>query len=109
MIDSQEDTPEELLRLQCAFYRNMNALICQATAENFGRRLESISRGSFMPSSGAADIATIAGLLNLDERSVFDQLKKTKHERLGFGRTVFYSLCDWFLAKRKPDAKPTRN
>ena len=105
---SNLDTAEELLKLQCGYYRRMNALLSLEAAERFGTRLDNLSEGAYMPASGSADVATIAGLLNLDQRSVFDQLKKTQHEQLGFGRTVFYSLANWFLAKRIPAAKPKR-
>ena len=86
---NHQDTPEELVHLQCVYYRRLNALLSQKSAEKLGERLENIARGSFMPASGFGDVLTLAGLMNLDERTVFDQLKKTKHEQLGFGRTVF--------------------
>ena len=102
-ISVNSDTPQELLRLQCEYYRSMNALITQETANNLGRRIALLSQGSYLPQGGFGDVATLGAFLNLDPRSVFDQLKKTDHEKLGFGQTVFYSIAEWFLAKRRPD------
>jgi len=96
-----QDTPEELIRLQCQYYRSANALLSLATAQHLGSRLANIAQGSFMPTSGFADVATLAGLLNLDQRSVFEQAAKADRRTFGFGRTVFYSLALWFTAPRK--------
>ena len=97
------DTPEELLHLQCEYYRRINALLPQAAADNLGPRIKNVSEGAFMPSGGYADIATLAGFLNLSQHAVSEQLKVTKHEQLGFGRTVFYAVAQWFFAPRKPN------
>lgn len=96
------DTPEELIRLQCQYYRSANALLSLATATHLGGRLANIAQGSYMPTAGFADVATLAGLLNLSQRSVFEQLANTPDRRsFGFGRTVFYSLALWFSTPRK--------
>lgn len=97
-----QDMQAELIHLQCEFYRRLNALLSQEAADNLGRRIGYIAKGAFLPAAGFADVSTMVGFLNLDERTMFDQLKKTEHEKLGFGRTVFYSIAEWFLAKRRP-------
>lgn len=98
-----QDTPAELLHLQCEFYRRMNALLPQAAADNLGPRIANVASGAFMPSGGYADIATLAGFLNLSQHAVSEQLKTTKHDRFGFGRTTFFAVAQWFFAARKPE------
>jgi hypothetical protein len=104
----QQDNAEELIRLQCQFYRRMNALLAEDTAENLGRRLHSISEGAYIPATGYADAATLAGLMNLDVRSVYQQVAQSKQQKLGFGSTVFYSLASYLLAAFVPKPKPKR-
>jgi hypothetical protein len=103
--EAPRDTPEELLRLQCEYYRRMNALVSQTSADNFGRRLELISEGAYMPASGHGDAATMAGLLNLDMRSVYRQISDSEQQKLGFGATVFYSFASYLLAKFTPQPR----
>jgi hypothetical protein len=99
------NSPEELIRLQCAYYRRMNALVSQASAENFGRRLELISEGAYMPASGHGDAAMLAGLMNLDMRSVYRQIENSQQQTLGFGVRMFYSFASYLMAKFTPQVK----
>lgn len=100
-----ENTPAELLRLQCEFYRSLNALLPLETAENLGRRLHAISEGAYIPATGYADAATLAGLMNLDVMSVYRQVAQSKQQKLGFGKTTFFSLASYLLAAFVPKTK----
>lgn len=69
----ENDTTAELVRLGCAILRVILIWLTSETAHRIGRRIDNLSRASFVPDSGHGNNAANAFLLGMSE-SGFKQL-----------------------------------
>lgn len=100
-FDPAQDDQAELIRQQCQFYRNLNAML-NPSAENVGRRLGQMSEGGFLPASASfVSVPMLAGLLNLSTRAVQEQVSEGKVAKFGFGRSVYFSLLNFLRPRSK--------
>lgn len=96
----QDNSPEELVRLQCEICRSILAILPRPTADRIGERVGYLANGAILPGSGVGDVFTLAAMLGVGPDAVAAQLNKGKLPQLGMGKAILYSIAGFF-AKRK--------